>query len=284
MTNLHHSTLKTPAIGYAIREQNRPILDDLNINAAEITFERADDPLRIDKFIRDNDFDHVSVHALKLSPAGAQPPARKYLEAIRDVAIENGAQSVSDHLGFTRDSDKGAELGHFAPPPWTQQALDATCHNVDHIQKFFGDTRFYIETIAYLFEFEGTMREADFVASLLKRTGCGWLLDVTNVYANSVNFGFDPYEFIATVMPHAASVQMHLAGGFYDEKSEMYIDSHSEPIPDPVWDLYRFSLWQGIGKVEAVFIERDQNFPDESGWRSEVRRVREIAEQVEVPA
>ena len=128
------------------------------------------------------------------------------------------------------------------------------------------------------------MREADFVASLLKRTGCGWLLDVTNVYANSVNFGFDPYEFIATVMPHAASVQMHLAGGFYDEKSEMYIDSHSEPIPDPVWDLYRFSLWQGIGKVEAVFIERDQNFPDESGWRSEVRRVREIAEQVEVPA
>ena len=284
MTNLHHSTLKTPAIGYAISEQNRPILDDLNINAAEITFERADDPLRIDKFIRDNDFDHVSVHALKLSPAGAQPPARKYLEAIRDVAIENGAQSVSDHLGFTRDSDKGAELGHFAPPPWTQQALDATCHNVDHIQKFFGDTRFYIETIAYLFEFEGTMREADFVASLLKRTGCGWLLDVTNVYANSVNFGFDPYEFIATVMPHAASVQMHLAGGFYDEKSEMYIDSHSEPIPDPVWDLYRFSLWQGIGKVEAVFIERDQNFPDESGWRSEVRRVREIAEQVEVPA
>ena len=284
MTSLHHSTLKTPAIGYAVREQNRPILDDLNINAAEITFERADDPLRIDTFIRDNDFDHVSVHALKLSPAGAEPPARKYLEAIRDVAIENGAQSISDHLGFTRDSDKGAELGHFAPPPWTQQALDATCRNVDHIQKFFGDTRFYIETIAYLFEFEGTMREADFVASLLKRTGCGWLLDVTNVYANSVNFGFDPYEFIATVMPHAASVQMHLAGGFYDEKSEMYIDSHSEPIPDPVWDLYRFSLWQGIGKVEAVFIERDQNFPDESGWRSEVRRVREIAEQVEVPA
>jgi uncharacterized protein len=283
-SDFQNTAPQTPAIGYAIREQNRPILDDLNINAAEITFERADDPLRIDTFIRDNDFDHVSVHALKLSPAGAEPPAMKYLEAIRDVAIENGAQSISDHLGFTRDTDNGAELGHFAPPPWTQQALDATCHNVDHIQKYFGDTRFYIETIAYLFEFEGTMSEADFVASLLKRTGCGWLLDVTNVYANSVNFQFDPYEFIATVMPHAASVQMHLAGGFFDEKSEMYIDSHSEPIPDPVWDLYRFSLWQGLGKVEAVFIERDQNFPDEAGWRSEVRRVREIAEQVEVPA
>lgn len=275
---------QTPAIGYAIREQNRLILDDPSINAAEMTFERADDPLRLDTYIQDHEFDYVSVHALKLSPASPDPPAMRYLEAIRAVALENGAQSVSDHLGFTRDAENGVELGHFAAPPWTQPALDATCRNVDHIQKFFGETRFFIETIAYLFEFEGTMSEVDFVSSLLKRTGCGWLLDVTNVYANSVNFHFDPYEFIATVMPHASAVQMHLAGGLFDEKSGMYIDSHSEPIPDPVWDLYRFSLWQGLGKVEAVFIERDQNFPDEAGWRSEVRRVREIAEQVEVPA
>lgn len=286
MSNSESLTPKTapPAIGYAIREQNRPILDDLNINAAEITFERADDPLRIDKYIRDQDFDHVSVHALKLSPASAEPPAMRYLEAIKAVAQENGAQSVSDHLGFTRDGDNGVEMGHFAPPPWTQEALDTTCRNVDHIQRFFGETRFYIETIAYLFELNGTMSEAEFVSRLLDRTGCGWLLDVTNVYANSVNFNFDPYEFITTVMPHAASVQMHLAGGFFDEKSQMYIDSHSEPIPDAVFDLYRFSLWQGKGKVDVVFIERDQNFPDEAGWRSEIHRVREIAEQVEVPA
>jgi len=286
ISNSESLTPKTapPAIGYAIREQNRPILDDLNINAAEITFERADDPLRIDKYIRDQDFDHVSVHALKLSPASAEPPAMRYLEAIKAVAQENGARSVSDHLGFTRDGDNGVEMGHFAPPPWTQEALDATCRNVDHIQRFFGETRFYIETIAYLFELNGTMSEAEFVSRLLHRTGCGWLLDVTNVYANSVNFNFDPYEFITTVMPHAASVQMHLAGGFFDEKSQMYIDSHSEPIPDAVFDLYRFSLWQGKGKVDVVFIERDQNFPDEAGWRSEIHRVREIAEQVEVPA
>ena len=278
------SSATTPAIGYAIREQNRPILDDPAINAAEITFERADDPLRIDRYIRDLDFDRVSVHALKLSVASPESPNRKYLDALRAIAIENGATSVSDHLGFTRDGNNGVEMGHFAPPPWTEAALQATCHNIDHIQKFLGETRFYIETIAYMFEFQGTMSEADFVSQTLKRTGCGWLLDVTNVYANATNFGFDPYDFIATVMPHAESVQMHLAGGFFDEQSGMYIDSHSDPIPDAVWDLYRFSLEQGFGKVDAVFIERDQNFPDEDGWRSEVRRVRDIAEQVEVPA
>ena len=274
----------TPAIGYAIREQNRPILDDPAINAAEITFERADDPLRVDRYLQDHDFDLVSVHALKLSPASPEPPNRRYLEALRAIAIENGAESVSDHLGFTRDSDGGVEMGHFAPPPWTPAALSATCRNIDQIQNFMGETRFYVETIAYLFRFEGSMSETQFLSKLLDTTGCGWLLDVTNVYANARNFGFDAYEFIAEVMPHASRVQMHLAGGFFDERSGMYIDSHSAPIPDDVFDLYSFALGQGIGKVDAVFIERDQEFPDENGWRSEVRRAREIAERLEIPA
>ena len=276
--------MTTPAIGYAIREQNRPYLDDPAINAAEITFERADEPLRLDRYVQDADFEHVSVHALKLSVASAAPPNRRYMDALKAVALENGAASISDHLGFTRDGKNGVEMGHFATPPWTAPALSATCRNIDHIQQFFGDTRFYLETIAYLFNFEGSMTEAEFTSRVLQTTGCGWLLDVTNVYANATNFGFDPYEFISTVIPHASSIQMHLAGGFFDEQTEMYIDSHSHPIPEPVWDLYRFALCEGIGRVDTVFIERDQNFPDELGWRSEVRMARDIAEQIEVPA
>ena len=269
-----------PAIGYAIREQNRPILDDPAINAVEITFERADDPLRIDRYIQEMDFDHVSVHALKLSVASPEPPGEKYMKALKAIALENGALSISDHLGFTRDGHNGVEMGHFAPPPYTEPAIEATVRNIDIIQKYFGDIRFYVENIAYLFSFEGTMSEAEFLRRVLKQSGCGWVLDVTNVYANARNFEFDPYEFIAEVMPDADRVQMHLAGGFYDEKAEMYIDSHSHPIPERVWDLYRHSLELGRGKVDAVFIERDQNFPDEAGWREEVRTTRRIAEEV----
>ncbi|MBI5761274.1 MAG: DUF692 domain-containing protein [Planctomycetales bacterium] len=270
-----------PAIGYAIREQNRPILDDPALNAVEITFERADDPLRVTRYVGDMDFDYVSVHALKLSVSSPTPPGRNYLDALKGIAQENGATSVSDHLGFTRDGHNGVEIGHFAPPPFTLPALDATCRNVDIIQRYFGDLHFYLENIAYLFQFQGTMTEADFLASVLQKTGCGWLLDVTNVYANGRNFGYDPYEFIAKVMPVPQRVQIHLAGGYYDEKAEMYIDSHSQPVPDAVWDLYRFALELGRGKVDAVFIERDQDFPDESGWRGEVRQTRRIAEEVE---
>src|SRR5689334_14810609 len=96
-----------PAIGYAIREQNRPILTDPAINAAEITFERADEPLRVDRYVRDVDFDLVSVHALKLSVASPDAPNRHYLEALKAIAQENNAESISDHMGFTRDGEGG---------------------------------------------------------------------------------------------------------------------------------------------------------------------------------
>lgn len=267
-------------VGYALREQNRYILDDPAIDAVELTFERADDPLRVDRYLGDLEVPYVSIHALKLSPGTPDPPAQHYLEALKAIAEENEAASISDHLGFTRDANNGVEMGHFAPVPFTQDALDVTTRNIDLIQEFFGPLGFYIENIAYLFRLQSTMSEADFLERLLRRTGCGWLLDVTNVYANATNFGFDADEFIEQVLPAAAKVQMHLAGGFYDDKVQMYIDSHSHPIPDEVWRLYRRALQLGGDKVEAVFVERDQNFPDEEGWRSEIRRVRCIAERL----
>jgi hypothetical protein len=268
-----------PAIGYGIREQNRRVLDDPAINAAEITFERADDPLRLERYLGDLTPDYVSVHALKLSVASAEPPARRYLDALAAIAEENDAAAISDHLGFTRDGDRGVELGHFAPPVYTATALDATCRNIDLIRKRFGQRPFFVENIAYLFQFQGTMTEAEFLGSLLERTGCGWLLDVTNVYANAVNHGFDSHDFIREVMTAAGRVQMHLAGGYFDEERGLYIDSHSEPISDEIWDLYRFALVEAAGKVEAVFIERDDNFPSAAQWRAEARRARGIAEE-----
>lgn len=270
-----------PAIGYGVREENRAILDDPAINAAEITYEQADDPLRIDRYLGDQrDFDVVSVHALELSLACPEPPLKKYLEGIKAVAEENGARSISDHLGFTRDGDGRLSMGHFQAPPFTQVALDVTSRNVERLMKYYRGYDFYVENIAYLFLFAGQMSEAEFVSKLLERTGCGWLLDVTNVYANSVNHGYDGYEFIRAVMPYAPKVQMHLAGGYYDEKAKRYFDSHSFPVHSEVWDLYRFALEQGRGKVDAVFIERDADFPSEAGWRDEVREARAIAEQV----
>ena len=228
----------------------------------------------------DLEFDYVSVHALKLSVGSADAPRKDYLQLLTEIAHENGARSISDHLGFTRDGDDGVEMGHFAPLPWTQQALDATARNIDFIQNYVDPLHLYLENIAYLFRWNATMSESDFLSQVLRLTGCGWLLDVTNVYANSLNFGFASFQFVRQVMPAAERVQRHLAGGFFDVKVNMYIDSHSHPIPDAVWDLYRYSLEIGWGKVDAIFIERDQNFPAELDWRREVQQARSIATQV----
>ena len=97
-SELHQPECQMPAIGYAIREQNRPVLDDDSITAAEITFERADDPLRLETFIQDNEFDYVSVHALKLSPAASQPVAKAVSSPLAQVA-QNVSHAVPQQKG-----------------------------------------------------------------------------------------------------------------------------------------------------------------------------------------
>jgi uncharacterized protein (UPF0276 family) len=224
-----------PAIGYAIREQSRPILNDPDATAVEICLERTTDRLHVDKHIRRSEFDLVSVHAHRLSVAGPEPTPRDALEALKAIAEEHAATSISDHLGFLYGEES-------IPPAYTQATLDAACRNIDAIHKFFGRTRFYVENISSRVRPEGTLTESDFLGQVLQKTGCGWLLDVTNVYANARNFGFDPYDFIAEVMPCAMHVQMHLAGGYFDERSQQFVDSHSLPVPDEIWSLYRHAL------------------------------------------
>lgn len=277
----HPESRRMPAIGYALWKENLSLLGDPMLTGGEITFERIDDPLRLGRYLGDLDLAYMSVHALNLSPASPEPPARAYLNALLAVAEENGAAAVSDHLGFTRDGTRGVEMGHFAPPPFTSAALDATCRNLDVIQSYFRSFPFYLENIAALFQFRGTMSEADFLTRVLQRTGCGWLLDVTNLYANSRNHGYDAAAFLRQVVPVASRLQIHLSGGYFDAEAGLYMDSHSRPVPDAVWDLYRLALELGWGKVDAVFIERDQNFPDEVGWRGELRQAHEIAQAVE---
>jgi uncharacterized protein (UPF0276 family) len=270
-----------PATGYALREENFGVADEPAWTGVEIDFQRAGNPLRVDPYLHGLSFGYVSVHDLHVSVASPEPPPRDYLDALVAVAEENAAVAITDHLGFNYGEPGGANIGHVTAPPWTPVALDIACRNVDAIQRRLGKFAFFLENLAHWFVFRGTMSEADFFGRLMEKTGCGLLLDVTNAYANEVNFGHSARAFIDEVVSRAGRVQIHLAGGIMDVEARRYLDSHSEPIPDAVWDLYRHALAVGRGKVEAVFIERERNAPDDLGWRSEVRRVRQVALDVE---
>ena len=270
-------------IGVALREANRNVFETNLTTAAEITYERSANPLRADPYLGNKilDLPYRSLHCLKISPSSADPPNAAYLEGVLRAADENQVHAVSDHLGFTNSGPKGRDIGHFCLPPLSQAAVDATSRNIERIQKTLRDIPFFIENIAYFFQLDGDLSEEELIAGVLDRTGCGLLLDVTNVYANARNHGFDPYSFIARVAPLAPRVQIHLAGGHFGEHERMYLDSHSHPVPAEIWELYRHALRHARGKVEAVFLERDENIAT-TDWAGELGTARRIVEEVEV--
>src|SRR4051812_37623745 len=118
-----------PAVGYALRKQNRSLVGEPAWTGAEIEFMRASDPLRLAPYLTGLSFDYVSVHSLELSVASPEPAALAHVDALLEVALENGAAAISDHLAFTRGGGLG--VGQVASVPCSVEALDCVCRNID---------------------------------------------------------------------------------------------------------------------------------------------------------
>lgn len=272
------------AIGRTLGTTKDSSADDSALSAVEILFERSNDPLRVDRALGDCDHEYVSVRSQLLSLGSPDPPAWSVLDELHAIAFENGACAVSDHLGFTRAGNQGIELACVAPLPRTESALEVVCRNIRLVQEYFAPLPFYVETIARPFDFRGTMSEAEFLTQVLERTDCGWLLDLTSVYANGLNLGFDPLAFIETILPIPEHVQLRLSGGMWDERAEAFVCTSQAAIPEVVWVLYRRALAIRAGRIDAVFLHDGEDWSGDSEWRSAVRRAQMIAEEMEAVA
>jgi uncharacterized protein (UPF0276 family) len=266
----------SPAVGHTLRKPGRAWRPEPG-TAIEIEFSLAGDPLWYVPYLDGLSFDYVSIHSLELLVADPEPPVPAHLDALAAVARASGARAVSDHLVFSHGGEIGG--GRATSTRFTPAALDTVCRNIDVIQQRLGDVAFFLENLAHFYRPHGTMAEAEFLRRVLERTGCGWLLDITTVYHNALNFGGDARTFLHEVMPATGRVQIHLSGSYRDERSGKHIACDDEPVPGAVWDLYREALELGRGEVEAVFLERDGN--DSPG---DLRRARRIAEEVELVA
>jgi hypothetical protein len=178
----------------------------------------------------------------------------------------------SDHLAMTRAN--GIDLGHLCPVPYTHGMLDLVCDRVRAWQDLLG-VPIAIENIAAPFELPADMSEPEFFARLVERTGCGMLLDVTNLVVNGRNHGFDP-QARADQYPLEAVWQVHLAGGYVSK--DFWIDSHSEPV-----DEASFALLRGIAgrarDLRAIVVERDDKIPPLAELVAEARRARAVWEE-----
>jgi uncharacterized protein len=196
-------------------------------------------------------------HGLELSVGSTGPLDERYLSQVCAVADSVGAPWLSDHFCFTEGD--GIRLGHLTPVPWTAEIADMVAAKARRVQDQAGRP-FLLENITYGFTLGAEMSEADFVCRVLERSGCYLLLDVNNVHTNAVNFGFDPFEFLAGI-PLDRVLQMHIAGGHWEDG--VLEDGHDAPVPEPVWDLVRYVTDRV--DLPAVLLERDDHFPPDFG-------------------
>lgn len=213
----------------------------------------ADGGPAIESLMRVRETYPLSLHGVGLALGSCAPLDREHLAKLQRLVERIEPGLVSDHLSWGRLARR--HFNELLPLPYTREALDLVAARVDEVQDVLG-RRILIENIAAYIQFEDSeIGEAEFLAQLAARTGCGLLLDVNNVYVNTLNHGGDARRFIETI-PAQAVAEFHLAGF---EPGPIAIDTHGRPVADDVWSLYEYAL-ERIGP-RPTLIEWDNDIP-----------------------
>lgn len=209
-------------------------------------------------------------HSVSLSVGSPDPLDYSLLRSIREFLDRFGLSWWSDHLCFTGvDGESGHDL---FPLPWTAESVKQVAHKVKTAQDSVAKP-LILENIPYYTHMPaGDYDEPDFISRVLEEADCGMLLDLNNLFVNSINHSFDPVKFLDQ-LPLERVVQIHLAGpGRFGDR---IIDTHGAAVPEPVFELLDYVLAKNIG-AKAVMIERDQYFPDFDELLSELKTIRKI--------
>lgn len=216
----------------------------------------------------------LALHGVSLSVGGSDALDSKYLDALAALEREVEPALVSDHLCW------GSSGGHYAhdllPLPYTEEALAHVAQRVEAVQERLGRSLALENVSSYLTFQSSTMSEWDFLSELARRTGCGILLDVNNVYVSARNHGFDPDAYLAGI-PKDAVRQIHLAG--HTDHGDYVIDTHEGRVVEAVWALYRRAV-QRFGEVPTL-IEWDEAIPPLEEVLAECERARAEAREAQ---
>ncbi len=210
----------------------------------------------------------IVFHSVDLSVGSSEAMAdRERLARIRRALATLGAQDVSDHLCFTRVA--GRTLGHFIPLWRVEEALDLTAANVERLQETLG-VRLALENIAPIFDPGGEMTVAEFLNRLVDRTGCGVLLDITNLTLSEGN-GFCNAGAELDILNLDAVIGVHVAGGA--EVEGLFYDAHAFPVPDGDLEWLQ-KLLPHLPNCRTIVLERDGRRHALSEVREDLRRLR----------
>jgi uncharacterized protein len=212
----------------------------------------------------------LSLHGVGLSIGSPGPLDRTHLQRLAAVARRFEPVLVSEHLAWS--THDGAFFNDLLPLPYTSETLGKVADHIDEMQSALRRTMLLENPSTYVAFAESTMAETDFLREIARRTGCGLLLDINNVFVSATNQGYDPHRYLAD-FPLRAVGEVHLAGYAEDQDDAglpLLIDAHNSPVRDAVWTLYAAAI-RRLGSIPTL-IEWDNDLPAWPALLSEARR------------
>ncbi len=275
--------LTAPYYGHGVSLKSEHYLflleEDLDVDWVEVVTERflgLRGGVRLEVLEKVRAERPVALHGLCLSIGACDPLDPDYLQALSSLVDRVQPAWVSDHLAWS--SAGGAELD-LLPLPYTEEALAHVVERVCRVQDLLRRCILLENPSSYLTFRSSELTEWEFLAEVARRSGCGILLDVNNLYVCARNHGFDPLEYLAALPPERVC-QLHLAG--HRSQGPMLVDTHEGPIPACVWNLYR-EVVRRFGRVSTI-VEWDTDVPPWPVLASESRRAAAVEREVTAEA
>ncbi|MCA1367491.1 DUF692 domain-containing protein [Bradyrhizobium sp. BRP14] len=219
----------------------------------------------------------VSLHGVCMSIGGPQPLNKDHLGRFATLVERYEPALVSEHLAWsTHDTTYYNDL---LPLPYTEASLRRVAEHIDEVQEAIGRPLLLENPSTYVLFKESTMSETAFIREIVKRTGCGLLLDINNVFVSATNQGFSALDYLSDY-PLEQVGEIHLAGHAEQEDDEgdlLLIDSHDGPVADAVWKLFDVVIgWRG---PVPTLIEWDSAIPEWSVLKREAKAAQTILDR-----
>lgn len=210
----------------------------------------------------------ILFHGLSLDIGGPDPIDTELLRAVRKLMTEIDVPIYSEHLTYCA---AGGHLYDLLPIPFTEEAVHYVAGRVRQVQDII-EMPLVLENASYYAQTFNDLTEAQFITAVLEESGCDLLLDVNNIYVNSINHRYDALAFLES-LPLERVKYLHVAGHF-DEAEDLKVDTHGADVIDPVWQLLEHAYGR-VGPLPTL-LERDFNLPPMAELLQEVEQIRRL--------
>lgn len=210
----------------------------------------------------------MTLHGLSLNIGGPEPIDTVLVSNIKHFITQHQCKLYTEHLSYCGD---GGHLYDLMPIPFTPEAVDHVAARIGQVQDILGQ-RIALENVSYYASPGREMTELEFIAAVLDQADCDLLLDVNNIYVNSINHRYDAQEFLQG-LPAERIHYIHIAG-HYVEAEDLRVDTHGAAVIDSVWQLLQ-EAYRVFG-VKPTLLERDFNFPTLPELMTEVDHIKAL--------